>query len=93
MKPIKNILVAVDGSNASKRTIAYVADIAASSPGVRVGLLHLELPPRMLEWGGSEDPEVEDRVSSEREQAYIKMEGEALLKGRAVLQQSQRILR
>jgi nucleotide-binding universal stress UspA family protein len=92
MKPNKNILIAVDGSSASRRTTAYVANMAAGGPDFRVGLLHLELPPRMLEWGGSEDPEIEERVSNEREQAYREMEEEVLLKGQAVLQRLQRIL-
>ena len=33
-----------------RRTVDYVADIAGAAAGFRVGLLHLELPPRMLEW-------------------------------------------
>src|SRR6516165_9938821 len=92
MRNSKTILVAVDGSESSRRTVAYVAEMAGGRADFRVGLLHLELPPRMLEWGGSEDPEIEERVSNEREQAYREMEEEVLLKGQAVLQRLQRIL-
>jgi nucleotide-binding universal stress UspA family protein len=88
----KRILVAVDGSAGSRRTVAYVADVVGGSPGFHVGLLHLELPPGMLEWGGSEDPEVEDEVSSERAEAYREMEGEATEKGRELLRRLQRAL-
>jgi nucleotide-binding universal stress UspA family protein len=88
----KRILVAVDGSAASGRTVAYVADLVGGSPGFHVGLLHLELPPGMLEWGGSEDPEIEDKVSSERAEAYQEMESEAIDEGRALIRHLQRSL-
>src|SRR6516162_5426810 len=82
----KRILVAVDGSATSRHTVAYVAAIAGGCPGLHVGLVHLELPPRMLEWGGTEDPEKEDRISSERAEAYQETENAAIEKGQAVLQ-------
>ena len=88
----KRILVAVDGSATSRRTLAYVAAIAGGCPGLKVGLVHLELPPRMLEWGGTEDPEKEDRISSERAEAYQETENAAIEKGQAVLQRLQGIL-
>jgi nucleotide-binding universal stress UspA family protein len=80
------VLVAVDGSATSRHTVSYVADILGRRPGFHVGLVHLELPPRMLEWGGSEDPKTEDRVSSERAEAYLEMENEAVKKGQTLLQ-------
>ena len=92
MQNSKRILVAVDGSAASRRTVAYVADVVGGSPGFHVGLLRLELPPGMLEWGGSEDPGIEDKVSSERAEAYQEMESEAIEKGRALLRRLQRTL-
>lgn len=86
MRNSKNILVAVDGSKASPRTVAYVAELVGATNGFCVGLLHLELPPRMLEWGGSEDPEIEDKVESERADAYRQMEEERLAKGKLLLE-------
>ena len=86
------ILVAVDGSAGSQRTVAYVADMVRGTPRFHVGLLHLELPPRMLEWGGSEDPATEDSISTERAQAYQEMESEAIEKGQTLLERWQRIL-
>jgi len=88
----QRILVAVDGSQASHRSVAYVADIVAGRPGAHVGLLHLELPPRMLEWGGSEDARVEDEVSKQRELEYMKMEKDAIEEGQALLKRLHSLL-
>lgn len=82
----KRILIAVDRSAASRRAIDYVADTVGAQCGFHVALLHLELPPRMLEWGGSEDADVEERVEAERENTYLKLEDKAIARGRALLQ-------
>jgi len=92
MPKSKRILVALDGSATSRRTVAYVADIVGGRAGFHVGLVHLELPPRMLEWGGAEDPKKEERISSERAEVYQEMENAAVEKGQALLQQLQGIL-
>jgi nucleotide-binding universal stress UspA family protein len=92
MLKTKRILVAVDGSASSRRTVAYAAEMFAGNPEFHVGLIHLELPPRMLEWGGSEDVEIEDEVSSERATAYAVMEKNAIKEGRGLLQKLQGIL-
>jgi nucleotide-binding universal stress UspA family protein len=86
------ILVAVDKSKASRRAVNYVAEMVRGKPAFHVGLLHLELPPRMLEWGGSEDPDIEERVSSERADAYQVMEIDAIKSGHALLKKRQEIL-
>jgi nucleotide-binding universal stress UspA family protein len=88
----KTILVAVDGSDSSRRTVAYVAEMVRGRADFRVGLLHLELPPRMLEWGGSENPEIEDKVESERAEAFGQMEREKIEKAESLLQPLQEIL-
>ena len=80
MQDIHNILVAVDKSGSALRAAKYVADMIDGNPSFQVQLLHLELPPRMLEWGGSEDPDVEDQVSEERAQAYTQMEQQVAVK-------------
>ena len=36
---------------ASRRALRYVADIAGGNPACQVGLLHLEPPLCMLDWG------------------------------------------
>jgi nucleotide-binding universal stress UspA family protein len=92
MPHCKRILVAVDETEASRRAVAYVADVIDGSPGFHVGLLHLELPPRMLEWGGSEDPAVEEKTSEEREAAYRQVEGKAMAAAKAKLRPFQALL-
>jgi nucleotide-binding universal stress UspA family protein len=89
MQNSKRILVAVDGSQESFRTVAYVADMVGGRRGIHVGLLHLEVPPKILEWGGSEDPEIEDRTESERDRAYRQLEEESMSKGKSLLERLQ----
>jgi nucleotide-binding universal stress UspA family protein len=88
----KRILIGVDQSDASRHAVHYVAEMVGAKPGIHVGLIHLELPPRMLEWGGSEDPDVEDKVSIERADAYEQMERKAVEDGHALLKKLQAIL-
>jgi hypothetical protein len=88
----KRILVAVDESKAARRAVAYVGDMIGGRDGFHVGLLHLELPPRMLEWGGSEDVEEEDRVESERSEIYQELEESVKEKGTTLLRRAQSVL-
>lgn len=88
----KRILIAVDRSAASRHAVEYVSEMVGPQDGFHVLLLHLELPPRMLEWGGSEDAQVEAKVEAERERAYIKMEDKAIARSRAMLQPLETIL-
>ncbi len=59
---ITKLLVVVDHSLASMRAVAYVAQILGGRRGFRVCLAHtLPSPPaRMMEFGGSEDPQKEE---------------------------------
>jgi nucleotide-binding universal stress UspA family protein len=92
MSNSKRILVAVDGTAESGRAVAYVADMVRGSPDVHIGLLHLVLPPSMLEWGGSDDPATEDRVSRERLKDYEELEQAAIAEGRTMLDRLKGIL-
>jgi nucleotide-binding universal stress UspA family protein len=71
MSNAKHILIAVDDSEASYRAVTYVGSIIGGCEGFRVCLLHAlpPLPRELLEFGGSEDPQQE-----EREEACIKAE-------------------
>ncbi len=88
----KKMLLAVDGSTASRRAVDYVADMVAGNADIHVGLFHLISPPRMLEWGGSENPEIEETVGQDREQAYREMEAQVQQKGNELLQDFQEVL-
>ena len=71
MSNAKHILIAVDDSEASYRAVTYVGSIMRGGEGFRVCLLHVlpPLPRELLEFGGSEDPQQE-----EREETRIKTE-------------------
>jgi nucleotide-binding universal stress UspA family protein len=63
MSNAKHILIAVDDSEASYRAVTYVGSIMSGGEGFRVCLLHAlpPLPREFLEFGGSEDPQHEER--------------------------------
>jgi nucleotide-binding universal stress UspA family protein len=70
------LLVMVDESHGTKRSVAYVARIIGRLRGFRVCLLHLlpPLPPELLEFGGAEDPRREKVLEGELrrdQQAWI----------------------
>jgi nucleotide-binding universal stress UspA family protein len=88
----QRILIGVDASEASRRAVDYVADMLGGRHGFHVGLVHLELPPKMLEWGGSEDSNIEDDVSSERAKVYQKLEEKTIKNGQQMLEKLKGIL-
>ena len=70
------ILVALDDSEASQRTLRYVAHLTQAQSRFRIRLLHIlpSVPPALLEHGGSGDPAVEaelDRELREARQVWI----------------------
>jgi nucleotide-binding universal stress UspA family protein len=89
MATLKKILIGVDASEAARRAVSYVIEMFGATSGLHVGLVHVELPPRMLEWGGSEDPATEEQVSSDRASAYRELEKGSLETGRMLLQNMQ----
>lgn len=92
MRSNKKILIAADHSKATRRAIQYVSDLIGGQTLHQVTLLHLELPPRMIEWGGSEDAAVEAEVEAERDLQYEQMKQEKLADSRDALRQMQSIL-
>jgi len=89
MANIHRILIAVDSSRASRRAVEYVADVIGNSSHFAVGLIHLEVPPRMLEWGGAENAATEARKAEERSEEYSEMEEQYTATGEALLQKFQ----
>ena len=63
----RTFLVAIDDSEATLRTVSYVAETLGPQKGFQVVLLHVlsPIPPELLEFGGSEDPQTEQRLDEE----------------------------
>jgi nucleotide-binding universal stress UspA family protein len=63
----KRILVVVDGSKASIRAVNYVGNMMAGKRDVTICLLNVlgPLPTELTEFGGSEDPEREEKLEKE----------------------------
>ena len=66
MSVCQNLLIAVDDSEATARAVTYVASIIGKRRDVRLHLLHVaSIPPEFLEFGGSENPQVEEHRETE----------------------------
>lgn len=67
MKANRNILVAVDDSEASDRAVDYVAQIVGGRREFHILLLHVPtpMPPQLLEHGGAENPAQARRAQAE----------------------------
>jgi nucleotide-binding universal stress UspA family protein len=67
MNANKNILVAVDNSEASDRAVTYIAQIIDGRREFQVFLFHVpaSMPPQLLEFGGAEDPAQEQRAEAQ----------------------------
>ena len=63
----RTFLVGIDDSEATLRTVSYVADTLGPQKGFQVVLLHVlpPIPPKLLEFGGSEDPQAEQGLDAE----------------------------
>ena len=60
----QKFLIGVDDSDASRRSISYVADMMGSRHDVDIVLFHVlpPIPPELLEFGGAEDPGTEQQL-------------------------------
>ena len=69
----RTFLVAIDDSEATLRTVSYVAEIISPQKELHLVLLHVlpPIPPELLEFGGSEDPKTEQQLDEQlkKEQA------------------------
>ncbi len=63
----KNILIALDATDASMRAVSYVVEMLGGDKDLRVHLLHVlpPIPPELLEFGGSENPDKEKTLTEE----------------------------
>ncbi len=76
----KKILVAVDDSEQSLRAVHYVGSLLRDARDVGVTLFHAlkPMPRELMEHGGSEDPDVEDRLGAQlrkEQQEWVRSEG------------------
>src|SRR5680860_589805 len=69
----KTLLVGVDGSDSSIRSVSYVAEMIGTREDFHVVLFHVlpPIPPEFLEFGGAEDPATEKMLDAtlKKEQA------------------------
>ena len=66
MSVYHNLLIAVDDSEATARAVTYVASIVGRHRDVHLHLLHVApILPEFLEFGGSENPQVEENREAE----------------------------
>ena len=63
----EDVLVVVDGSDASNRAVGYAGQILPECDDIEIHLVFIatNLPPALLEFGGSESPEQEERLDAE----------------------------
>ena len=67
MNRTENFLIAVEESMASLKAVCYVSQILRGRTDVHVRLLHVlpPIPPEFLEFGGAEQPQLEERLRDE----------------------------
>ena len=67
----QKFLVAIDDSTASERAVAHIARRMQNQSACHILLLHVPrpIPPKLLEHGGSEDPQEEQRMEAELDAA------------------------
>lgn len=93
-KPNK-ILIAVDDSAASLKAVIYVAQMIQGRDSIHIALFHVlpPIPPRLLEFGGAEDPQREQLLSAELKAAQAEWVEKAKDEARLSLKSAQTILR
>jgi nucleotide-binding universal stress UspA family protein len=64
---MRSLMIAVDESSASVQALTYVAGLLGGRNDLSIRLLHVlpPIPPSLREFGGSEDPQEEARLSAE----------------------------
>jgi nucleotide-binding universal stress UspA family protein len=71
MESTNKILLAIEDSEASMKAVAYVAEMVWGREAIHICLFHAlpPIPPRLLEYGGTEDPQNEQALSTELKSA------------------------
>ena len=71
MGSTNKILLAIEDSEASMKAVAYVAEMVRGREAIHICLFHAlpPIPPRLLEFGGTEDPQNEQTLRTELKSA------------------------
>jgi len=71
MESTNKILLAVEDSEASMKAVAYVADMVQGREAIHICLFHAlpPIPPRLLEYGGTEEHQNEQALHTELKSA------------------------
>ncbi len=95
MAKTNKILIAVDDSAASLKAVIYVAQMIQGRDSIHINLFHVlpPIPPRLLEFGGAEDPQREQLLSAELKAAQAEWVEKAKDAARLSLKSAQTILR
>lgn len=94
MNRTNKFLIAVEESAASLKAVSYISQILRGRTDVHVRLLHVlpPIPPGFLEFGGSEQPQVEQRLSDELRQDQARWIETAKRQAQASLNEARAIL-
>jgi len=94
MTKAHSILVAVDGSDAARRALAYVGEMVGARADTTLRLLHLlpPTPPAYLEHGGAEHPANQKRLDRELRESRESWLAEKRDEAQAVFEDAIRIL-
>ena len=86
MGSTNKILLAIEDSEASMKAVAYVAEMVRGHEAIHICLFHAlpPIPPRLLEFGGTEDPQKEQALRTELQSAQT----EWIEKAKAAVQPS-----
>lgn len=96
MGSTNKLLLAIEDSEASMKAVAYVAEMIRGREAIHICLFHAlpPIPPRLLEFGGTEDPQKEQTLRTELKSAQTEWIEKAknavepsMARARAILQE------
>jgi nucleotide-binding universal stress UspA family protein len=95
MNASQYLLLAVDDSEGTDRAVNYVATIIGGQSGFRICLFHVfvPLPPSLVEFGGAENPEEEERREAVQRDARAQWIAKAQACAESIFAKAQSILR
>jgi nucleotide-binding universal stress UspA family protein len=73
MESTNKILIAIEDSEASMKAVAYLAEMVRGNEAIHICLFHAlpPIPPRLLEYGGTKDPQKEQALRTELKSAQM----------------------